>query len=644
MNVDAIPYSVPVTVYEGTVLTLEAMAETGWFFSEWIGDLSGSASPFDLLMNNDKNIVAVFSEIPPVQYTLTIDIIGNGDVLVGGNAYTSPMLINEGTNLSLEALSGAGWEFLEWTGDLTGDANPEEIIIDGDKLITAVFSQIQYSLTVNVIGDGVVEVDGTPYTVPLTVNAGTALSLDAVAAVDWEFMGWAGDLVGYITPEILLMDNHKEVTAIFTEMPEAYFQILSRPQQVNLQLPTSQGALLVQAGNYPSDEVRYRLFSSFAQYHCWDGMQYVSETDYALNPLIPGNPSDEVSWWIMYQRGNNITSAAAYGDALGPDFDAVFQSEELPPSAMIIDPCEVYSANLPLADGLYDLGLKYVILGYDQQVDGTLITVAHSQPGSGAFTLYTDAETTIRRIEVRNVLNELLEVITGEWNCDIEPILFAMTGGGNYCAGDDPTLISIGLSGSEMGVDYLFYNNGALFAELPGTGNPITFENVTAGLYTAVAQGNGFTIDMTGEAEVIEIPLPDVNCPADFTLLQSDGIIVLEGAVPAGGTYEGVAVVNGTFDPQLAGPGEHIITYTYENESGCSNSCTFVITVIGDDILLGDANCDGQIDVLDVITVINQILENNPEPFCAEEADLNQDGIIDILDAIGIINLILSNK
>ena len=60
--------------------------------------------------------------------------------------------------------------------------------------------------------------------------------------------------------------------------------------------------------------------------------------------------------------------------------------------------------------------------------------------------------------------------------------------------------------------------------------------------------------------------------------------------------------------------------------------------------LLGDANCNGIVDVLDVITMINYILENEPNPFCFENADTNFDGHVDVLDAIATINIILAGE
>lgn len=55
--------------------------------------------------------------------------------------------------------------------------------------------------------------------------------------------------------------------------------------------------------------------------------------------------------------------------------------------------------------------------------------------------------------------------------------------------------------------------------------------------------------------------------------------------------------------------------------------------------LKGDANGDGIVNVLDVISVVNHYLELNPEPFCPVNADANMDGIINVLDIIEIVSL-----
>ncbi len=61
-------------------------------------------------------------------------------------------------------------------------------------------------------------------------------------------------------------------------------------------------------------------------------------------------------------------------------------------------------------------------------------------------------------------------------------------------------------------------------------------------------------------------------------------------------------------------------------------------------VIHGDANCDELVNVLDVISIVNQVLGLNPQPFCFDNADVNVDGIINVLDAIATTNIILQNQ
>lgn len=62
-------------------------------------------------------------------------------------------------------------------------------------------------------------------------------------------------------------------------------------------------------------------------------------------------------------------------------------------------------------------------------------------------------------------------------------------------------------------------------------------------------------------------------------------------------------------------------------------------------LLPGDANGDGVVNALDVISTINYILGTGPGgPFVFENADVNGDSIINVMDVTLIINIILSGK
>ena len=48
-----------------------------------------------------------------------------------------------GTSVPLEAVPAPGYTFDNWSGDLSGTANPATIVIDCNKRITANFSQVE---------------------------------------------------------------------------------------------------------------------------------------------------------------------------------------------------------------------------------------------------------------------------------------------------------------------------------------------------------------------------------------------------------------------------------------------------------------------------------------------------------------------
>lgn len=55
----------------------------------------------------------------------------------------------------------------------------------------------------------------------------------------------------------------------------------------------------------------------------------------------------------------------------------------------------------------------------------------------------------------------------------------------------------------------------------------------------------------------------------------------------------------------------------------------------------GDANGSMNVDVADVVSEVNYIARQNPQPFIFEAADVNEDSTINVLDIVGTINIIL---
>lgn len=58
----------------------------------------------------------------------------------------------------------------------------------------------------------------------------------------------------------------------------------------------------------------------------------------------------------------------------------------------------------------------------------------------------------------------------------------------------------------------------------------------------------------------------------------------------------------------------------------------------------GDSNGSLKVDVADIMTDINYIMGDNPQPFIFEAADVNEDQTVDIIDVIGTVDLIMGGS
>ena len=84
-----------------------------------------------------------------------------------------------------------------------------------------------------------------------------------------------------------------------------------------------------------------------------------------------------------------------------------------------------------------------------------------------------------------------------------------------------------------------------------------------------------------------------------------------------------------------------IFNYCIESYNQCGDS-NWVCDSGFSGAYLGDANFDGTIDVLDVVTLVNFILLINiPTDDQAFWLDMNQDGLLNVQDVVLIVNAIL---
>ncbi|HPW65624.1 MAG TPA: hypothetical protein PLS84_00930, partial [Salinivirgaceae bacterium] len=167
-----------------------ALPDSGYRVKEWKKNetiVAGNTTNIYTVENLSENInVTVEFELIP-EYTLTINIVGNGSVTVNGSEYTAPMLFSEGSEVALSAVTNASWSFDGWTGGLVSTNSSETVTINSNITITATFIQLPETIV--------------EWTFPDTVenrlaSGGIAINLDREISREPEFTGTYSYITG----------------------------------------------------------------------------------------------------------------------------------------------------------------------------------------------------------------------------------------------------------------------------------------------------------------------------------------------------------------------------------------------------------------------------------------------------------------
>ena len=90
---------------------------------------------------------------------------------------------------------------------------------------------------------------------------------------------------------------------------------------------------------------------------------------------------------------------------------------------------------------------------------------------------------------------------------------------------------------------------------------------------------------------------------------------------------------------------DHALKYTFNVDYSTNNywgSAHAAYYYDGsDEVLLGDVNSDGIINVIDIVNLVNYILGSG-NTINVDAADFNEDGVINVIDIVNLVNFILS--
>ncbi|MCA9962359.1 MAG: InlB B-repeat-containing protein, partial [Anaerolineales bacterium] len=307
----------------GDTVTLTAVPDAGCEFTGWGDDLSGDANPETIYMDADKTVSANFSQI---RYTLTINVTGAGTVHKNPDQAT----FLPGEVVQLTAVPDTGLNFLFWNGDLSGSANPIDLLMDGDKTVDAFFPSSCYTLIRNSDppAGGAVNPSPGPDCESTKYTHGVGVALTANPSPGYAFSNWSGDNISGSTnpyPNYSMIGN-RSVTAHFTQLE--YTLTLNAS-------PTS-GGVSVPVPNQPT-------------YHYGDTVQITAATNpgYTFSGWS-GSASGSANPYILTFDGNETVTANFTADCYTLTLDV------LPNSSGTVSRSPASSGGCPSGQYAYD--------------------------------------------------------------------------------------------------------------------------------------------------------------------------------------------------------------------------------------------------------------------------------------------------
>lgn len=178
----------PTSAAFGEEYTLKATPDDGYTFKRWLVIIEGEplsipTNPMTFTMGTSD--VEIEAEFEAIQHEVSFEKIGKGEV--------SATPSNPGTDVvvTLKATPEAGYTFEKWevvSGEVSLSSttiNPATFIMGtSDVKIKATFKAIDYSVSVDTIENGTVEVDKT------TANIGDEVKLEAKPNSGYKFVSW----------------------------------------------------------------------------------------------------------------------------------------------------------------------------------------------------------------------------------------------------------------------------------------------------------------------------------------------------------------------------------------------------------------------------------------------------------------------
>lgn len=197
------------TYDEGANVQVTAIPDANYEFAYWEldGEYNGTSNPTNVLMDKNHTLKAVFAVIT---YTLTITTTTGGTTDPAPGTYT----YDADSSISVQALPSANYMFDHWEldGSYAGTDNPTTVLMDDDHTLHAVFSLINYTLTITATEGGTTD----PAPGKHVYASGSSATVTATPDINHKFIHWEIDGSNITdNPITILMDKNYTLHAVF---------------------------------------------------------------------------------------------------------------------------------------------------------------------------------------------------------------------------------------------------------------------------------------------------------------------------------------------------------------------------------------------------------------------------------------------
>jgi uncharacterized repeat protein (TIGR02543 family) len=202
----------------GSIWSLSLKVQPAWFLIPAGGSGITARHYHSAVYEPDHDLVLAFNGQNTVNLYLTdtkrLDCAGGYWLETSGdhgtvNANPQKACYTAGASVSLSPQAQQNFAFTSWLGDATGNAQPLNLTMNGNKVVLAHFGSNHLNVTVVPSGSGTVTKNPDLIVYP----AGTQVTLTASGS--FPFVGWSGDITGNTNPITVTVNSDMNVTATF---------------------------------------------------------------------------------------------------------------------------------------------------------------------------------------------------------------------------------------------------------------------------------------------------------------------------------------------------------------------------------------------------------------------------------------------